>query len=139
MVDFLLKLHAQGLSHEAVIEIMVALLGVMIAVLTLISGLLTAVIAVVGFFGYTTIRDEASRRATQVADETATRVALQATEGVKNEMWAQIQASGMSESQSEPTTGLVDRIEASAAVPIARVKKARRKATSDRNLKESGK
>ena len=65
MGEFLLKLHAQGLGHEAVIEIMIALLGVMIAVLTLF-------VAVLSVFGFVVIRREARKNAAKIAKETAT-------------------------------------------------------------------
>ena len=64
MYQFLLQLHAQGLGHEAVIEIMIALLGVMLTVLAIL-------VAIIGWFGYTAIRDEAVKRAKQEARRVA--------------------------------------------------------------------
>lgn len=87
---------------------MIALLGLMVAVLTLISGLFAAAVAVIGFFGFTTIRDEAIRRAEKAAEQTANstaeQIATRITAETLNQMWAQLQASGMSEGQAEPDT-----------------------------------
>ena len=127
ITEFVLQLHSKGLGHEAVIEIMIALLGLMLAVLTFVAGLFAALIAIFGFFGFTAIREEAVKRAGQTALETATRVAGESL----NQMWSQSQASGMSESQSEPDT------KPNMDVPpsLGHIRK-RRKAMNDKNLKE---
>jgi cytochrome bd-type quinol oxidase subunit 1 len=134
--EFLLQLHAQGLGHEAVIEIMIALLGVMIAVLTLISGLLAVGVTVIGIFGYQTIRDEAARRAEIMAKKIAAKVAkataTQIANAIKQQVADETQASGLSETQAEQPATIAS-LEAAAA---SRPK--RRRATTDRNLKEGG-
>ncbi len=133
ITEFALQLHLQGLGHEAVIEIMIALLGLMLGVLTLIAGLFAAVIGVIAFFGYTTIRDEAVKRAGQTALETATKVA---GESMKR-MLLQVQASDMSESMRELQSEAYD--EPSVVVaPTAGHKQMRRKAMTDKNLREGG-
>ena len=127
ITEFVLQLHSQGLGHEAVIEIMIALLGLMLGVLTLIAGLFATVIAIIGWFGFTAIREEAVKRAEQTALGTATRIAGESL----NQMWSQSQASGMSESQSEPET----KPDSAASPTVGHIPK-RRKAMSDKNLKE---
>ena len=63
IADFLLKLRASGVSHEAVIEIMIALLGVMVAVLAILSALVTLLFAALGFFGYKAIEEKSVQAA----------------------------------------------------------------------------
>lgn len=134
--EFLLKLHAQQLSHEAVIEIMVALLGAMIAVLTLISGLLAVGIAVVGVLGYQTIRDEAARRAEVRAEEIARRVArttaTRIAKAIKQQVAEEAQASGLSEGQAES----LESSKPIKAQGIAGPK--RRRAKTDKSLEKGG-
>jgi ABC-type bacteriocin/lantibiotic exporter with double-glycine peptidase domain len=95
--DFLLKAHASGLGHDAVIEIMIALLGIMVAVLTLIAGLLSVGIAVLGIFGYNALKDELKKKASADARKTAKTIALEVMEQIRE----RAQASGMSDSQAE--------------------------------------
>jgi len=126
ITDFLLKAHAQNLSHEAVIEIMIALLGIMIAVLTLIVALISFVFAMLAIFGFETIRAEVRKIAETIARKTASRIA-------KDEMkkvWRIAQAGGLSESQSQDSRD--------DATEIATDKRAPVKATSDSALSESG-
>ncbi len=134
--EILLKLHAQQLSHEAVIEIMVALLGAMIAVLTLISGLLAVGIAVVGVLGYQTIRDEAARRAEVMAEEIARRVAkttaTRIAKAIKQQVAEEAQASGLSEGQAES-------LESSKPIKAQGiVGPKRRRAKTDKSLEKGG-
>jgi len=140
ITDFAMKLHSSGLGHDAVIEIMIALLGLMIAVLTLIAGLFAAAVAIVGVFGFKTIKDETRRAAEKTAQRIAKDVAKSTATGIANttlnELWSQIQASGMSEGQAEPNEELPE-VEASAD-QLEALPKNRRKATSDINLKEGG-
>ena len=62
-------MHKSGLGQDAVIEVMVAILGVMVAVLALTFGLLTVLLAVLGVWGWTTFRDDATKAAEKVARE----------------------------------------------------------------------
>ena len=73
--ELLLKLQSAHLGHEAVIEIMLAILGLMVAVLTVALTLVGLVIAIVGWFGYTSIRDEATKHAEQAAEKAAKAIA----------------------------------------------------------------
>jgi uncharacterized protein HemX len=134
--EYLLKLHAQQLSHEAVIEIMVALLGGMIAVLTLISGLLAVGIAVVGVLGYQTIRDEAARRAELMAKKIAQRVAkataTRIAKAIKQQVAEEAQASGLSEGQAESLENRKHLKTQSISGPK------RRRAKTDKSLEEGG-
>ncbi len=111
---------------------MIALLGIMIAILTLVAALFAVMVAVVGLFGYQTIRDEAKRIAKDIAIEEARDTATNIATATLNEMWSQLQASDMSESQAEPNNS------AEFIVPAKSPHKKRRKATSDENLKEGG-
>ncbi len=70
--DFLLKAHASGLGHDAVIEIMVTLLGVMIAVLGVMLGLVGLVFAGLAIYGYQTIKRESKQIAKDIAQRVAT-------------------------------------------------------------------
>jgi len=97
ITDFLLKAHASDLGHDAVIEIMIALLGVMVAVLTLIAGLLSVGIAVLAFFGYQALKDELKKKASADARKTAKAIALEVMEQIRE----RAQAAGMSDSQAE--------------------------------------
>jgi hypothetical protein len=129
MYDLLLHLRSANLGHEAVIEILLGLLGLMIAVLTLISGLLAIGIAVVGWFGYTAIRDEAGKRAEQAASQTAKDVAKDvATEIAKDyvrRIVRQEEASAMTTAQA------VDE-----SKPGIETKASRQKATTDSSLRK---
>lgn len=136
--EFLLKAHASKLSHEAVIEIMIALLGVMIMVLTLISGLFAAAVTIAGVFGFNLIRTEAGNQAAEVARETATKIA----DEVVQRIWADNQAADMSESQAESdgdSKVMSEQLAPLAPEALSQIdplsKKRRRKATSDSNLK----
>jgi flagellar biosynthesis component FlhA len=71
MTDFLLKLHSAGLGHDAVIEIMVALLAVMMAVMAILAVLVTLVFAALGFFGYKSIEERSVAAAEKKAAEVA--------------------------------------------------------------------
>ena len=99
--DFVLKLHAVGLSHEAVIEIMIALLGVMIAVLTLISALVSIVFGFLAFWGFQTMRQDAKRMAARTAARTAKEIATQAAKTRIQEFLENVQAAGLIESEAE--------------------------------------
>ena len=63
-----------GLSSDAVIEIMLAILGCMIGVLAILAGLVALVFAGLGFFGYQAIKEEVVKtvkdEARAVAEET---------------------------------------------------------------------
>jgi hypothetical protein len=71
ITDFLLKAHASGLGHDAVIEIMIALLGVMMAVMAILSALVTLLFAALGFFGYKSIEERSINAAEKKAEEIA--------------------------------------------------------------------
>lgn len=139
--DFLLKVKAQGLSHEAVIEIMIAILGIMVAILTLVSALFAAIVTVAGVFGYQAIRDEAKRRSETVARRTASRVARETAtkiaRGIRDQVWAEVQASGMSEGQTEPLAQALTPQNTDGGVKPTSARK-RRKATDDFGLKDGG-
>ncbi len=102
--QFLLQLHARGLSHEAVIEIMLAILGGMIAVLALISAAGALIVSVIGWFGYQAIRDGARKTAEDIAMSVAIRKAEEVANRTLNQLWKQAQASGMSEAQVNMST-----------------------------------
>jgi hypothetical protein len=127
ITEFLLKVRSSGLSHEAVIEIMIGLLGIMVAVLTLIAGLFAAAVSIVGVFGYTTIRDEAVKRAVDTAKKTATTVAKNIARKNLREISERGQASGMTASQAISEEEVVGTTQRSG----------RRKATTDKALKNS--
>jgi len=121
--EFWLKAQSAGLGHDAVIEIMIALLGVMIAVLTLLSALITIFFAVLGFWGYQTIRDDAKKMAAAAAREVAESVAAK----VMADISEKAQASGMSEGQAEDMRATTPRHQPSGS--------RKRKATTDKGLK----
>ena len=127
ITDFLLKAHAAGLSHEAVIEIMLAIMGVMIAVLTLIAGLFAAMVAIFGVYGFQTIRDETKKRADTVAKRVATRVAKKIADDLFVDIRERAQASGLTESQGISGKDAIE----------PKGQTGRMKATTDRGLKES--
>jgi hypothetical protein len=129
ITDFLLKAHTAGLGHDAVIEIMIALLGLMIAVLTLIAGLFAAIVAIVGVFGFQTIRDEAKAKAKEtaiaIAEKTARHIASGIAQETVEEIRERAQASGLTESQATERT------------PSVRKRKTGiTKATTDKGLKD---
>lgn len=97
IIDFLLKAHASGLGHDAVIELMVALLGIMIALITLAVALLSFLVAMLGFIGFQTIKREAKKKAKEVAREVATKIASEEMERFKSNT----QAADLSDSQLE--------------------------------------
>jgi hypothetical protein len=130
--EFLLKLHAEQLSHEAVIEIMIALLGAMIAILTLMSALLAVGIAVVGVLGYQTIRDEAARKAESIAKRVAKTTATRIANTIRQQVAEEAQASGLSEGQAENLEAIRPQETTSATGPK------RRRARTDKSLKEGG-
>jgi ABC-type bacteriocin/lantibiotic exporter with double-glycine peptidase domain len=126
ITDFLLKAHAEHLSHEAVIEIMVALLGIMVAILALVAFLVSLIFVALAIFGFETISNEVRKIAETIARKTASKIA-------KDEMkrvFEMVQASGLSESQSQ------DFGESAADTTIE--ERAPVKATSDSGLSESG-
>lgn len=136
IADLISKLHPSPIGHDAVIEIMIALLGIMIAVLTLISGLLAVGVTVVGIFGYQTIRDEAAKKAELMAKKIASKVARTTATRIANAIKQQVadeaQASGLSEGQAE----IFGRIE-NAQAPDATSPK-RRRARNDNSLEKGG-
>ena len=69
ITDFLLKAHAYGLGHDAVIEIMIALLGIMVAVLSLFAVLVSILLGVLGFIGYGTIKGAAKKKAEELRSQ----------------------------------------------------------------------
>lgn len=83
ITGFILNLRASGLSHEAVIEIMIALLGVMVAVLGILSVLVSLVFAGLGIFGFQVIRDEATKAARLIAEQIAKDITTQTIEQQK--------------------------------------------------------
>jgi len=85
---FLLKAHASGLSHEAVIEIMVALLGVMIAALGVLSVLVSLLFAALGIFGFQVIREEVKKSAVKTATDIAQDIAIQEFDKLRAEQQA---------------------------------------------------
>lgn len=86
--DFLLKAHASGLGHDAVIEIMVALLGVMVAVLGILSVLVSLIFTALGIFGFQLIRDESTKAARLAAEQTAKDITTQTIEQQRIEQQA---------------------------------------------------
>ncbi len=127
ITDFLLKAHASGLGHDAVIEIMLAILAIMIGVLTLIAGLFAAMVALFGVYGFLTIRDEAKKRAETVAKKIAAQMAKKIASQTMDEIRERAQASGLTDSQS------ISEIDAVAP----KGQRGRTKATTDKSLKES--
>jgi hypothetical protein len=117
--EFLFKAHAAGLGHDAVIEIMIALLGVMVMVLTLVVVVITVGVAIIGVFGYSAIKEEMRKSAEKEAYTIATGIA----ERTMREYSERAQASGLSESQAEVAP----------AVPTKR-ETGKKKATSDKGL-----
>jgi hypothetical protein len=126
ITDFLLKAKASGLGHDAVIEIMIALLGVMMAALSLLGVLISFVLAVLGVFGYQTIKGEAKRMAKGIAEKVATEIASK----VMTEVSERGQASGLSESQ-------VEDINSKTTTTAPKQSRPRKKATSDKGLQKS--
>jgi hypothetical protein len=124
-----MKAQASGLGQDAVIEIMIALLGIMIAVLTLIAGLFAAIVALLGVYGFQTIRDEATKNVGVIAKKTATKVASEIAAKTMDEIRERAQATGLTESQAEGTGELA------AAAPPTR--SGRTKATTDEALKKN--
>ena len=98
IADFLLKLHASGLGHDAVIEIMITLLGVMMAVMAIQAVLVTLVFGALGFFGYKAIEE----RSVNAAEKKAAQVAEEKTELAIAEYRAREQGAALGASQ--PTT-----------------------------------
>lgn len=84
-----------SLNSDAVIEIMIALLGVMITVLTLISGIITIGFGVLAFIGFETLKKAAEQKAEEKAAEIATKIAA----GQQNNTLATAQAGLLSEGQ----------------------------------------
>jgi biopolymer transport protein ExbB/TolQ len=125
--EFLLKAHASELGHDAVIEIMLAILAIMIAVLTLIMGIFAAVIAIVGIFGFQTIREEVKNRAETVAKKTASSVAKRIADKTVVEIRERAQASGLTESQGISEKDAV----------TSKGQSGRTKLTTDKGLKEN--
>jgi hypothetical protein len=73
ITEFLLKAHASGLGHDAVIEIMLAILGVMIAVLGFMLAAVGIFFALLSLYGFNTIKQESKKVAAKIAkDEAAT-------------------------------------------------------------------
>jgi hypothetical protein len=107
---------------------MLAALGIMVAILTLIAGLFAAAVAIVGVFGYTTIKAEAVKGAVQTAKKTARTVAKSIAKKTLLEISERGQASGMTESQAE---------ELEEKVPNTTRRRGRRKATTDKALKDT--
>lgn len=105
IVKLLQDFRSAGLGHDAVIEIMLEVLGLMIAILTLISGLLAIGIGVVGLFGYNSIKEEAIRQAGQMASATSESVARVIAEGATLRYLAEREASAMSQVQAEDLNG----------------------------------
>jgi hypothetical protein len=71
ITEFLLRAHASGLGHDAVIEIMIAILGIMVALVGLMLGAVGLFFAGLSIYGYQTIKVESKRVATKIAQETA--------------------------------------------------------------------
>ena len=127
-----LQIKASGLQQDAVIEIMLAILGAMLGILALISAIIAGFVGVIGFLGFQTVKDEAKRRAEEVAKDVAAKIAR----ATFPEIWAQSQAAGLSEGQGEikePSPEFNP-----SAVPKLSVGPRRRKATSDKALKDGG-
>ena len=119
--EFLLKAHAAGLGHDAVIEIMIALLGIMVALLTLVAALITVFVAIIGIFGYASIKQEMRNAAEKEAEKVAAGIA----ERTMREYGERAQAFGLSVSQEEIAP----------SVPTKR-ETGKKKATSDKGLKK---
>lgn len=116
--DFVLKLHAQGLGHEAAIEIMIALLGVMLTVAALL-------VAFVSWLGYAEIKKAAVKQARKEARKIAKEAALNLYRAWLDE-----------ENAAEYTESQKDLGESKIETPRTQPKQARKqKATSDSNLK----
>jgi ABC-type bacteriocin/lantibiotic exporter with double-glycine peptidase domain len=124
----LLAIHSAGLGHDAVIEILIALLGVMVAVLALIGFIISVVVTVAGWYGYTTIRREAVKAAKKTAHKVAMNVATDIGLRTLQDYRDQMQASELSERQTED---LPDATE-----PKTKTGRQRFRATNDRSLRE---
>lgn len=118
LVDLFTHVRVSSLGQDAVIEIMIALLGAMIAVLTLVAGLVTILIAVAAFFGYSSLKDNVVQAAVQRADEVAIKVAKESARKILVEGRLQEQASSILQSippparrkASNPSTKLTTRM-----------------------------
>jgi ABC-type anion transport system duplicated permease subunit len=119
--------HSSGLGQDAAIEIMLAILAIMIGVLTLIAGLFAAIIAIVGIFGFQTIREEVKKRAETIAKRVSATVAKRIAAKAMAEILERAQASGLTESQ-----GITEQ---DAVTPKGQ--RGKRKATTDKSLKDS--
>lgn len=130
-----LSARTAGLGHDAVIEIMVALLGVMVAVLALVGFVLSVGLTAIGLFGYQRIKKVAVRSAKKVARKIANKVAMEvATDmGLRTLQGYvdQMQATGLSASQAEELT--------TEPSPSPTLKRPRTKATTDENLRKGKK
>lgn len=116
-------MHAQGLSHEAVIEIMIALLGLMLTVFGI-------GIAVIGWFGYTAIRDEAIKQARKQAKKIAEEAAADVFRALADQGFAADYSESQKELPSEtPHEGMAN-VQAATDTP-----KKRKRAATDSGLK----
>lgn len=97
-IDFWEQAHASGLGQDAVIEIMIALLGVMMAVMAILAAFVTLIFAALGVFGYKSIEE----RSVKAAEEKAAKVAEEKTELAIAEFRDREQGAALSASQ--PTT-----------------------------------
>jgi type IV secretory pathway VirB6-like protein len=97
--NFLLQAHTAGLGHDAVIEIMIALLGVMMAVMAILAALVTLLFAGLGFYGYKAIEE----RSVAAAEKKAAEVAEAKTEQAIADYRAREQGAALG--ASEPATG----------------------------------
>ena len=115
------QIRPSGLQQDAVIEIMIALLGVMIAVLAII-------LAIVGVYGYQSIKEEAAKRAAEAADLAAAKRA----EEVANERMAEfiaVRQAGDLSGDFADERQMVPELKASAKRKVGK-----KKATSDKAL-----
>jgi hypothetical protein len=96
--EFYLNVHAVGLSHEAVIEIMVGILGVMMAAMSVLTVLVSLVFAGMGFYGYKAIEE----KSVSASEAKASQIAKEKVEEELERFRSQAQGLALSLSQPPP-------------------------------------
>jgi type IV secretory pathway VirB6-like protein len=132
-------IHASGLGQDAVIEIMVALLGLMVAVLAVIAGLFAVTVALAGVYGFKTLIDEATKMASEVATTVAGSLAREIAEREASSVAKEIADKAMAEMSSRAqATGMTDSQVDKDALPTRapKMRSGRTKATTDKGLRE---
>lgn len=124
MTDFLLKAKASGLGHDVVIEVMIGLLGVMMAALSLGIAIVAILIAIFSFIGYESMK----KKAIEVVRIEAKRVNATLEAKIMKDIRRRDQATELSESLEEGLSRIKVR------VPVRSLSTSRIKATSDKSL-----